>query len=69
MKSTVTAVPTTLKEKHMQTRRNFLKYISIIGMTSLSGITLYAKSPEKVMQVEAVGSTHMDVFFDPDDWL
>jgi len=53
----------------MQTRRNFLKYISIVGMTSFSGITLYAKSSEKIMQVEAVGSIHMDAFFDPDDWL
>jgi hypothetical protein len=69
MKSTVTAVSMTLKEKHMQTRRNFLKYISIVGMTSFSGITLYAKSPENVMQVEAIGSTYMDAFFDPDDWL
>jgi len=53
----------------MQTRRNFLKYISIVGMTSLSGITLYAKSPKNIINVEAVGSTHMDEFFDPDDWL
>jgi hypothetical protein len=53
----------------MQTRRNFLKYISIVGMTSLSGITLYAKSSENIMQVEAVGSTHMDEYFDPDSWL
>jgi hypothetical protein len=62
-------VPITLKEKQMQTRRNFLKYISIVGMTSLSGITLYAKSPQNVINVEAVGSTHMDEYFDPDNWL
>jgi hypothetical protein len=62
-------VPITLKEKQMQTRRNFLKYISIVGMTSLSGITLYAKSHQNVINVEAVGSTHMDEYFDPDNWL
>ena len=53
----------------MQTRRNFLKYVSIVGITSLSGMTLYAKSPDSMMQVEAVGSTHMDADFDPDNWL
>ena len=53
----------------MQTRRNFLKYVSIVGVTSLTGITLYAKSPENAMQFEAVGSTHMDEYFDPDSWL
>jgi len=53
----------------MQTRRNFLKYMSIVGITSLSGITLYAKSPNNIVEVEAVGSTHMDADFDPDNWL
>jgi len=53
----------------MQTRRNFLKYISIVGITSFSGITLYAKSPDNILEVEAVGSTHMDEYFDPDNWL
>jgi len=54
----------------MQTaRRNFLKYASIVGITSLTGISLYAKSPDQKAQVEEIGSTHMDEHFDPDSWL
>jgi hypothetical protein len=53
----------------MQTRRNFLKYLSILGITSFSGITLYAKSPTSLMYGEEIGSTHMDAYFDPDNWL
>lgn len=53
----------------MQARRNFLKYLSILGITSFSGITLYAKTPQSLMHEEAIGSTHMDEFFDPDNWL
>ncbi len=51
----------------MQTRRNFLKYASIVGITSLTGITLHAKMPNP--KVEEIGSTHMDEHFDPDSWL
>ncbi len=54
----------------MQTaRRNFLKYASIVGVTSLTGISLYAKSPDCQFQAEEIGSTHMDEHFDPDNWL
>ena len=50
-------------------RRKFLKYASIVGVTSLTGISLYAKSPDQKAQAEAIGSTHMDEHFDPDNWL
>ena len=54
----------------MQTaRRNFLKYASIVGVTSLTGISLYAKSSDQKTQAEAIGATHMDEYFDPDNWL
>jgi len=51
------------------TRRNFLKYASIVGITSLTGISLYAKSPDYQAQPEEIGATHMDEYFDPDSWL
>ena len=54
----------------MQTaRRNFLKYASIIGITSLAGISLHAKSPDYRTQPEEIGTTHMDEYFDQDSWL
>jgi hypothetical protein len=54
----------------MQTaRRNFLKYASILGMTSLTGISLYAKSPDCQYRSDEIGSTHMDEYFDPEGWL
>ena len=54
----------------MQTaRRNFLKYASIVGITSLTGISLYAKNPDHQFQADEIGSTHMDEHFDPDSWL
>ena len=51
---------------HMQTRRNFLKYVSIVGITSFFGIRLMADEP---IFIEEIGSTHMDESFDPDNWL
>ena len=62
------------KGQTMQTaRRNFLKYASIVGITSLTGISLYAESPEALtdyqMRPEGIGATHMDEHFDPEGWL
>ncbi len=52
----------------MQTaRRNFLKYSSILGLMSLSSISLFGNIFQT--QVEEIGSTHMDEHFDPDNWL
>jgi len=52
----------------MQTsRRTFLQYISIMGLTSLSGFSLFAK--ETHFNVDNIGSIHMDEYFDPDEWL
>ncbi|MEA3418089.1 MAG: hypothetical protein U9Q90_01725 [Campylobacterota bacterium] len=50
-------------------RRNFLKYASILGITSLAGISFYAESPGYQAQAEEIGATHMDEYFDPDSWL
>ncbi len=48
-------------------RRNFLKYSSILGFMMLSGFSLFANEPK--LEVESLGSTHMDEAFDPDGWL
>ena len=49
------------------TRRNFLKYSSILGLMTLSSFSLFAEEP--TLMVESIGSTHMDDLFDPDEWL
>jgi len=52
----------------MQTaRRSFLKYSSILGLMSLSGFSLFARSAHS--EVDLLGSTHMDEHFDPEGWL
>jgi len=54
----------------MQTaRRNLLKYASALGLTSFTGISLFAKSYEYSIASSEIGLTHMDEHFDPDSWL
>ena len=48
-------------------RRIFLKQLSLAGIMSMTGFSLFAREPE-VTPYE-IGSTHMDAFFDPDGWL
>ena len=48
-------------------RRNFLKYTSIMGLISLANISLFGKTFH--LQTEEIGSTHMDEYFDPENWL
>ena len=52
----------------MQTaRRSFLKYTSILGLISLTSISLFGAIPK--YEEEEIGTTYMDVDFDPDSWL
>ena len=48
------------------TRRTFIKYTSALGLMSFFGLPLFA---QEKLQVETLGSTHMDEHFDPDGWL
>ncbi len=48
-------------------RRKFLKYTSIMGLISLTNISLFGEAFQ--LQPEEIGSTHMDENFDPDNWL
>lgn len=48
-------------------RRNFIQYMSILGFTSFSGISLQAYSFVPVG--ESLGHTRFDGDFDPDGWL
>jgi hypothetical protein len=48
------------------TRRTFIKYASLLGAMSFFGLPLFAQ--ERV-QVETIGSTHLDEHFDPEGWL
>jgi len=54
----------------MNTRRSFLKLLSILGLVTIAESSLMAASHNVVYhQPEALGSTHMDQDFDPDSWL
>ena len=52
----------------MLTRRTFLKYTSILGVVSLTGMSLHADKPA-FSPTDEIGATHMDEDFDPDNWL
>jgi len=52
---------------HYIISRNFLKYMSLLGVMSFSGLSLFVHTSK--IQLATLGSTHMDAYFDPDGWL
>ena len=49
-----------------KSRRNFISYMSILGIAGASGISLQAHT---FNPVESLGHTRFDVEFDPEGWL
>jgi len=49
------------------TRRNFLQYISILGIVGIAGTSLFGNETKYIF--ESVGLIYMDDAFDPDGWL
>ncbi|RUM72383.1 MAG: hypothetical protein DSZ10_05015 [Sulfurovum sp.] len=48
-------------------RRNFLQYLSVLGVLGITGTSLLGSEPKYAF--ESIGLTYMDDAFDPDGWL